>query len=33
LQMIKKPTVNPERIERIWQQYAYTLADTYEMNA
>ena len=33
LKMIKKPTVNPERFERIWQQYAYALTDAYEMNA
>ena len=33
LKMIKKPTVNPDRSERIWQQYAYALTDAYEMNA
>jgi len=33
MKMIKKPSVNPERFERIWQQYAYALADEYEMNA
>jgi acyl-CoA dehydrogenase len=33
LKMIKKPTVDPERFERIWQQYAYALTDAYEMNA
>jgi len=32
LKMIKKPAVNPERFERVWRQYAYALADAYEMN-
>jgi len=33
LKMIKKPAVQPERFERVWQQYAYALADAYEMKA
>jgi acyl-CoA dehydrogenase len=33
LKMIKKPVVNPERFERVWQKYAYALTDAYEMNA
>ena len=33
LKMIKKPVVNPERFERVWQKYAYALSDAYEMNA
>jgi acyl-CoA dehydrogenase len=33
LKMIKKPAVNPERFERVWQKYAYALTDAYEMNA
>ena len=33
IKMIKKPVVNPERFERIWEQHVYTLTDTYEMNA
>ncbi len=32
LQMIKKPLVNEARFEHIWREYAYALADTYEMN-
>ena len=32
MKMIKKPAVNPQRFERIWQQHAYTLADAYEMS-
>jgi acyl-CoA dehydrogenase len=33
LKMIKKPAVDPQRFERIWQQYAYALTDAYKMNA
>jgi acyl-CoA dehydrogenase len=32
LKMIRKPTVNQERFQRIWQQHVYALADTYEMS-
>lgn len=32
LKMIRKPAVNPERFERVWQQYACALAGAYEMN-
>lgn len=32
LKMIKKPVVAVERYERVWEQYVYTLKDTYEMN-
>jgi acyl-CoA dehydrogenase len=30
--MIKKPAVDPERYERVWQNHVYTLKDAYEMN-
>jgi acyl-CoA dehydrogenase len=33
LKMIRKPTVNQKRFQRIWQQHIYTLADAYEMSA
>lgn len=32
MNMIKKPVVNQERFQKIWQNYVYTLKDTYEMN-
>ena len=32
LKMIRKPAVDPERFDRIWREYAYALADAYEMN-
>lgn len=32
LKMIKKPTVNTERFERVWEKYVYSLKDTYSMN-
>jgi acyl-CoA dehydrogenase len=31
LKMIRKPFVNPERVENVWQNYVYVLKDTYEM--
>ncbi len=32
LKMIKKPVLNEERFQKVWQEYAYTLKDSYEMN-
>ncbi len=32
LKMIKKPVMNEEKFQKIWQKYVYTLKDTYEMN-
>jgi len=32
LEMIRKPTVNENRFNRIWEKYVYTLKDSYEMN-
>lgn len=32
LQMIKKPVINPERFEKIWNNYAYALKEAYQMN-
>ncbi|MBI9085574.1 MAG: acyl-CoA dehydrogenase [Desulfobacterales bacterium] len=32
MKMIAKPAVNPERFQSVWQQYVYSLTDTYEMN-
>ena len=32
LKMIKKPIVNTERFERVWEKYVYSLKDTYTMN-
>ncbi len=32
LQMIKKPAINPDRFEKIWNNYAYALKDSYQMN-
>ena len=32
LQMIKKTAVNVERFERVWNNHAYVLKDSYEMN-
>jgi acyl-CoA dehydrogenase len=32
LKMIKKPVVNPERFERIWNAYVEPLNNAYEMN-
>jgi acyl-CoA dehydrogenase len=31
LKMIRKPLVNPERFEKVWQNCVYALKDTYEM--
>ncbi len=31
LRMIKKPAVNSQRFERVWQEHAYALTDTYAM--
>jgi len=33
MKMIKKPVVNQERFQNIWQNYVFTLKDTYEMNS
>ena len=30
--MIRKPTVNPERFQRIWEKDVYALKGTYRMN-
>ena len=32
MKMIKKPVLNEERFQKIWQNRVYTLKDTYEMN-
>lgn len=32
LKMIKKPTINTERFNKIYESYAYSLKDNYEMN-
>ena len=32
MKMIKKPVLNEERFQKIWQNSVYTLQDTYEMN-
>ncbi len=32
LKMIKRPGDNPDRNERIWNKYVFSLKDTYEMN-
>ena len=32
MKMIAKPAVNPEQFQGVWQQYVYSLTDTYEMN-
>jgi acyl-CoA dehydrogenase len=32
MRMIKKPTVNPERFERIWKTHVYALKGAYQMN-
>ena len=32
MKMIKKPVLNEERFQKIWQNCVYTLKDTYEMN-
>jgi len=32
LKMIKKPKVNKERYNRVWEKYVYTLKGEYEMN-
>ena len=32
LKMIKKPVVNSERFDSVWNKYVYSLKDTYEMN-
>lgn len=32
LRLIAKPSVNPERFERIWQKYVYALKGVYTMN-
>ena len=33
MEMIRKPTVHENRFKRIWEDYVYTLKDSYEMNA
>ena len=33
LKMIRKPDVNQERFQRIWQEQVFALADAYEMSA
>jgi acyl-CoA dehydrogenase len=32
MRMIKKPVVNPERFNRIWEKDVYALKGTYRMN-
>ncbi len=32
LKMIRKPVVNAERFERVWNNYVYALKDTYKMS-
>ncbi len=32
MKMIRRPVVNTERFQRFWEQYVYSLKDTYEMN-
>jgi acyl-CoA dehydrogenase len=32
MRMIKKPTVNPERFQRIWETQIYALKGAYQMN-
>ena len=32
MRMIKKPTVNPERFNRIWENHVYALRGVYRMN-
>ncbi|RJP43844.1 MAG: acyl-CoA dehydrogenase [Desulfobacteraceae bacterium] len=32
MKMIKRPVVDTERFNRFWEQYVYSLKDTYEMN-
>ncbi|MCP4104195.1 MAG: acyl-CoA dehydrogenase [Desulfobacteraceae bacterium] len=32
MNMIKKPVVNQELFNRVWEKYVYVLKDTYEMN-
>jgi acyl-CoA dehydrogenase len=32
MKMIKKPTVNPERFNRIWEEHVYSLKGAYQMN-
>jgi acyl-CoA dehydrogenase len=32
MKMIKKPTVNPERFNRIWEDHIYSLKGAYQMN-
>ena len=31
MKMIKKPAVDEARYQRVWENYVYTLKDTYEM--
>ncbi|GBC62806.1 acyl-CoA dehydrogenase [Desulfonema ishimotonii] len=33
MKMVRKPSVNTERFQKIWQNSVYTLKETYEMNA
>ena len=33
LKMLKKPVVDAERYERVWNKYVYAMKDTYKMNA
>jgi acyl-CoA dehydrogenase len=32
LQMIKRPAIDQERLNRVWQEQVYILKDEYEMN-
>ncbi|MDB4442491.1 acyl-CoA dehydrogenase [bacterium] len=32
MKIIKKPVVNPERFNRIWEKHVYSLKETYRMN-
>jgi acyl-CoA dehydrogenase len=32
MKIIKKPVVNPERFNRIWEKHVYSLKETYKMN-
>ena len=32
MKMIKKPTVNPERFNRVWEEHVYSLKGAYQMN-
>jgi acyl-CoA dehydrogenase len=32
MKIIKKPVVNPERFNRIWEKHVQSLKETYRMN-